>query len=142
MSTLSARLRSEKLQIERSIFSLSSYKKNLTGMSEEQIRNQLDSLQTKKIEISQQIEKTESRIRISSEQVGLGQDSSRLYEINLGEMSRLKRQLDKRFKRVYGAVKTEFEKAALFGSAPGFDSISMGGYFICLVLSRFYCAFW
>ena len=125
MKSLSMKLRLEKLEIEKSVFSLRDYGKEIIGATAETIRVKLDSLQAKKREIKAKINSTENNIQLASENGNLSQTSVELYQRNLEDLNTMKRLLDKNFNDIYARIKLEYEKAVLFGRKEGGNEYSL-----------------
>jgi hypothetical protein len=133
MNSLSVKLRSDKLSIEKSIFSLRDFTRGTIGQTTKFIRDRLDQIQLERNKILKKINETEHHIQVASENGNLSQVAVNLYQKNLDELGRLKISLKKNYEDIYEKVKMEYEKAVLFGrrgDAQG-DSIMIGrtGYY-------------
>ena len=115
MNSLSVKLRSEKLSIEKSIFSMRDFVRGISGANTKIIRERLDSIQSEKNQIHKKITETESHVQLASENGNLSQVSVNLYQRNLDDLNRLKGALERNYKDIYEKVKEEYEKALLFG---------------------------
>jgi predicted nuclease with TOPRIM domain len=128
MNSLSVKLRSDKLSIEKSIFSMRNFIRGVVGANAKQIRERLDQIQAERNSIMDKINETERHMQLASENGNLSQVAVNLYQKNLEELNRLKGALKKNYEDIYGKVKLEYEKAILFGHRGDqkTDSITIG----------------
>ena len=115
MNSLSVKLRSDKLSIEKSIFGLRDLIKGTVGQNVKFIRERLDQIQHQRNQILKKINETERHVQLASENGNLSQVTVNLYQKNLDELGRLKVALNKNYEDIYGRVKMEYERAMLFG---------------------------
>ena len=115
MNSLNVKLRADKLAIEKSIFGLRNFIRELAGSSAKQIRARLDALQAERNQIRAKIDETERHFQIASENGNLSQVAVNLYQKNSAELGRQRKKLETMYQDIYNRIKQKYEKAVLLG---------------------------
>lgn len=115
MNSLNVKLRGDKLSIEKSIFALRNFLREISGSSSKQIRARLDALQTERNQILSKIDETERLFQIASENGNLSQVAANLYQKNSIELGRQRQKLETMYNDIYTRIKQKYEKAVLLG---------------------------